>query len=356
MPKNHASSIFPPVTPLPQILGAPRPRRDVLAQVHSDPETLSIFRSLSPPQQETFLEFCMGNRGLKATYDPFFQNLFDPAMHPGRLDKLLSCIMRQAVRVREVLPRERKRLSEASSLLIMDILVELTDGSLVSVEMQRVGYDFPVERCFCYAADLLVRQYDLVKKQKGKKFSYRHMQPVYVIVLMDNSPGVFRQLPGQYIHRSHFSFGTGLRLRSLTNFIYIPLDIFRSMPHNKIRELDAWLYFLGSDDPKNIQRVVQKYPFFKELYQDIIRFRYQPKEVIRMYSEALAIMDKNTVDFMIDEMRSEIQQQKSEIQQQKNALQQKDDLIRELQNRLMHFEMEDRCNGGIENARTRFKQ
>lgn len=139
------------------------------------------------------------------------------------------------------------------------------------------------------------------------------------------------------------------------------------MPHNELRELDAWLYFLGSDNPADVQRIVYKYPFFQELYQDIIRFRYQPKEVISMYSEALAIMDKNTVEYMIDKMRAEmkaemkaeirkkdlslqqknrslqqinrsLQQKEHKILEQANAIQQKDELIRELQNRLMHLE------------------
>ena len=211
--------------------------------------------------------------------------------------------------------------------------------------MQRIGYDFPVERCFCYAADLLVRQYDMIRKEKGKKFSYRNLRPVYVIVLMEKSPEKFRQHPDRYINRSRFSFGSGLSLPALMNFIYIPLDIFRAMPHNKLKELDAWLYFLSSDDPKDMQHVVQKYPFFRELYQDIIRFRYQPKEVISMYSEALAIMDKNTVEYMIDEMWAEIRKNERSLQQKDAALQQKDSilqqkeaLIRELQIRLMQYE------------------
>ena len=123
----------------------------------------------------------------------------------------------------------------------------------------------------------------------------------------------------------------------------LPIYIFRAMPHNKLKELDAWLYFLGSDDPKDMQRIVQKYPFFQELYQDIIRFRYQPKEVISMYSEALAIMDKNTVEYMIDEMRAEIRaemraEMQAEIRKRDLSLQQKDALIRELQARLMQLE------------------
>lgn len=125
-----------------------------------------------------------------------------------------------------------------------------------------------------------VSQYDLIRKEKGKKFSYRNLRPVYVIVLMEKSPEKFRQHPDRYIHRFRFSFGSGLSLSSLMNFIYIPLDIFRAMPHNKLKELDAWLYFPGSDDLKDMQHIVQKYSFFRELYQDIICFRYQPKEVL----------------------------------------------------------------------------
>ena len=89
------------------------------------------------------------------------------------------------------------------------------------------------------------------------------------------------------------------------NLIYIPLDIFRNMPHNEIGELEAWLYFLGSDEPKDINRIIEKYPYFEELYQEIVYFRYHPKELVGMYSEALAILDRNTVEFMLDDMKKE---------------------------------------------------
>lgn len=262
---NSASLIFPPLCPIPEVLGSPRLRSEVMAQLHQDPGTLSAFHAISPPEQEAFLEFCMGNRGLKVTYDPFFQYLFHPETHPGRLDRLLTCIMGQKARVKKVLPRERTRIGADSSLIIMDILVELANGALVSVEMQRIGYVFPIERCFCYGADLLVRQYDLVRKRRGKQFSYRDMKPVCVIVLMERSPGIFRKMPGHYIHRSLFSFDSGLAMEPLENFIYISLDIFRDLPHNELTELDAWMYFLGSDSPADILCIVKKYPFFQPL-------------------------------------------------------------------------------------------
>ncbi len=117
----------------------------------------------------------------------------------------------------------------------------------------------------------------------------------------------FSQFPDIYMHHSVFQSNSGLPIGNLLNFIYIPLDIFLRMPHNELTELEAWLYFLSSDNPKHIQQIIEKYPFFKELYRDIINLRYHPKELISMYSEALYVADQNTIKLMIDELKQELQ-------------------------------------------------
>lgn len=352
---NHSSLVFPKIHPLPQALGSPRLRSDVLTQIQSDPDAHAAFRALSRQEQEAFLGFCMGERGLKVTYDPFFKHIFNPDAHPDRLNRLLSSILGQPAIVRKVLPTQRRLISEGSSLIIMDILVQLADGRLVNVEMQRIGYDFPIERGFCYGADLLVRQYDVAKQDQGKYFSYRSIKPVYVIVLMEESPGLFHQFPSEYIHRSRFLFNTGLKMESLLNFIYIPLDIFRGIYHNKskepdvlLTELEAWMYFLSSDEPAHILRITKAYPFFQELYQDIITFRFNPKELIAMYSEALRIMDENTVHYMIDELKaklsrkdSELSRKDSELSQKDSELSQKDSEIERLRMQLAKYEKQE---------------
>ncbi len=309
-----------------------------MLQIQSDPGTYAIFRTLSQKEQEAFLGFCMGERGLKITYDPFFKHIFHPGAHPGRLDRLLSCILGQTVTVRKMLPTERRPISENGSLIILDILVELTDGRLVNVEMQRIGYDFPIERSFCYGADLLVRQYDVHREEQGKHFSYRSINPVIVIVLMEESPSLFHSFPTKYIHRSRFSFDTGLKMTSLQNFIYISLDIFRQTSHNKLvepgvpmAELEAWMYFLSSDEPADILRIITEYPYFQHLYQDIVNFRFNPKELISMYSEALRILDENTVKYMIDELKEALSKKDSELSR-------KDSEIEELRSRLAKYE------------------
>ena len=95
------------------------------------------------------------------------------------------------------------------------------------------------------------------------------------------------------------------------------------MPHNEITELEAWLFFLSSDNPLHIRRIIEKYPFFCELYQDIIEFRKDPKELIRMFSESLRIADRNTIKLMIDEMRDEkavLENEMAELKSEKAEL------------------------------------
>lgn len=300
-----AEAIFFPRKNLPEDLKDVPTREKIMEQIRSDTYTYSQFVKMPLEAQRRLVEFCMGNRNLKITYEPFFQHIFNPEVHPERLTLLLSAILKQKVKIIHVMPREGKRLSHDSSLVIMDILVELEDGSYVNVEIQKFGYYFPMQRSFCYGADMLVRQYAKLKEDLGDRFTYRHMRPVFVIVIMENSPKEFHEFPDDYIHRSIVQFDTGLKLGNLMNLIYIPLDIFRNMPHNEIGELEAWLYFLGSDEPKDINRIIEKYPFFEELYQEIVYFRYHPKELVGMYSEALAILDRNTVEFMLDDMKKE---------------------------------------------------
>ena len=225
MYSNHVSSmIFTPVKPLPEILGEPRLRQDILDQIYASPEAQLRFEQLTAPEREALIDFCMGNRSLKITYDPFFRNIMHPVKHPDRLNKFLSQVLQQKVTVKGILPREGVRLSNESSLMIMDLLVELEDGSLINVEMQKVGYAFPIKRTFCYGADLLVRQYDRIHALLGENFTYKNMRPVYVIVLMETSPAVFKNYAETYIHRSTFRLDSGLTIDNLMNFIYIPLD------------------------------------------------------------------------------------------------------------------------------------
>ena len=97
----------------------------------------------------------------------------NPDTAPERLEEFLSLLIGHKVKILKMLPNESGRIASEGSLLIMDIVIELEDGSIANVEVQKVGYLFPGQRSACYSADLLLRQYKRVKSEKKKSFSYR---------------------------------------------------------------------------------------------------------------------------------------------------------------------------------------
>ena len=261
-----------------------------------------------------------GQCSLDITLDKFFLYILNPDTHRDRLESLLSSFLGQPVTIKAILPREGVQLAEKGSLVIMDIIVELCDGSTVDVEMQKVGYHFPGQRSDCYTADMIMRQYNRVRSEKSEKFSYKDLKPVHLFILMEKSPREFHKFPDQYIHERQISYSSGLQLPSLSHITYISLDTFNSMGQNIVTELDAWLTFFSCTDSEHIVRLVQEYPKFLEYYKDIAVFRTNPKELIYMFSEALEILDRNTANYMIDELAQEVKSVKEELDSAKFEL------------------------------------
>lgn len=323
-----------------KILGDSQTREEVMEKIQNDEKAYHQFQKLTEDMQEEIIAFAMGNWGLKVTYDPIFKFVFNPAVKPERLSELLSLVLGEEVEVVAVMPTESDRITDKGSLLIMDILVKLKSGALANVEIQKIGYTFPGQRCACYSSDLLMRQLARVKQEMGEKFSYKYLKKVYSIILIEKSSSEYHQIPDAYIHRAKQIFDTGLNLDMLREYVVIPLDIFRKIPHNEISKLDAWLYFLSSDDPRDISRVVEVYPQFKELYSELLMLRYQLKELIEMYDvyrEAMRVADENAVKYMIEEQKKEIEENKKIIEEQKkeneqlrNALDEQKEIVEKL--------------------------
>ncbi|MDD3254077.1 MAG: PD-(D/E)XK nuclease family transposase [Lachnospiraceae bacterium] len=285
------------------------------------------FQRLSEAMQKDLVDFCTGQKGLNIRSDPMFKTVLDPQVHTKRLEEFLSLCLKRPLKILKVIPNESKRLTEDSSLLVMDMLVQLEDGELVDVEIQRIGYMFPGERVSCYLSDLLMRQYAQIKeqrKQEEKRFSYKEIKKVYCIVLIENSVRVFHHLSDQYLHRGKMVFDTGLDLDMPQECLMIPLDIFMENHQNIDNKLDAWLYFIASDKLEDIRKVIKAYPEFRELYEEIFQFRYHVKELIGMYSEALSILDANTVQYMVEQQQEELERQAEELKRQAQELEDKD--------------------------------
>ena len=304
-----------------------RTREELLKRIHSDEEMLGIFMSWDVEQQEDFLDMCTGNKGIKILYDQFFKEIFDPDIHPERLEELLSLILKQKVRIVKILPNDSPRIAAEKSLLTMDIVVQLADGSLANVEVQKIGYAFPGQRSACYSADLLLRQYRRVRSEKGKKFSYRDIKKVYTIVFFEKSTKEFHKKKYEYVHRMKQHSDTGVEVELLQEYIFVTLDNFIKVLHNRggniNNELEAWLTFLSSDEPEDIVRLVEQYPRFKIYYEEVYRMCLEVEKIMGLFSEELAILDSNTVDYMMDEMQEEIDAKRAELKEKRAELKEK---------------------------------
>ena len=309
-----------------------REREDIKQEIYENPKLLEKYREWDEEQQEEFLDYCTGVKGVKILYDAFFKEIMNPENTPERLNELLSLLLGQSVTIKRVLPGDSTRLADEQSLLIMDILVELADTSLANVEVQKIGYSFPGQRSACYSSDLLLRQYKRVKGEKKKAFSYKDIKSVYTIVFFETSIKEFHEYPQNYIHKFKQQSDTGLELELLQKYVFIPLDIFRGIYHNDGKsngknsanrcwnKTEAWLTFLSTDEPEIIIELIRQYPEFKEMYEEIYVMCQNVEKVMEMFSKELIQLDRNTVQYMIDEMQDTIDVQKEELEAKQETI------------------------------------
>lgn len=230
------------------LLREPKTEEAVRREFAQFPAAYGRFVSMEQDWQRRLLDYCMGKKTLPLTYDPFFKRIFHPDLHPGRLSRLLSSLLDQELQVVRVLPTEEVLL-DGRALLVMDILVELKDGALANVEIQKVPYRFPGERMSCYSSDLVLRQYSRVKGEKGRRFRYGDMHKVYTVVIFEKSPGEIRQRGKGCVHRGRTVFDTGIELCLLQEYCLVSLDEFKKNRYAEEKnERSGWLTLLTSEE------------------------------------------------------------------------------------------------------------
>ena len=303
-----------------------RDRVEVMKEINQNPLLVDIFEQWNHEQQEEFLKICTGVKGIKLLYDAFFKEIINPDTTPERLEELLSLILQVKVKILKVLPHESSRIAAEDTLLVLDIVVELEDGSIANVEVQKIGYAFPGERCACYSSDLLLRQYKRVKGKKGKNFSYKDIKKVYTIIFFEKSPKAFRKFKNTYtyIHRFKQQSDTGARLDLLQEYVFINLDILKAkLDNNSVtieNDLEAWLTFLSIDEPDKIQVFTEQFPEFVSLYEEVYDMCQNMERFMELFSKELFELDKNTVQYMMDEMQDELDEMTKRLSETKEEL------------------------------------
>lgn len=292
-----------------------RTEDEVLRELKEMPGAYRLYQGWNEELCERFMAFCMGKKTLPVLYDTVFKKLMNPDTHPERLEDCISCLLKQKVTIQTVLPME-DILMDGASTMVMDILVRLDDGALVLVEIQKIPYYFPAERASCYSADLLLREYSRVKTEKGKAFSYKDLRKVYTIIFYEKSVDAFKEYPETFVHHARMGCDSGLSLNFLQEFYLVALDVFKKSEYSKHREprerLAGWLSFFCTEDVEEAEELCRIYPWLSELYVEMAEFGRKPEELMTMFSEMLREMDRNTIRYMVDDMKEQIEKGKVE--------------------------------------------
>ena len=151
---------------------------------------------------------------------------------------------------------------------------------------------------------------------------------------------------------------SGISLNLIQKYLFIPLDIFQKIYHNKdvTNKTDAWLAFLCMEDPEDIIRLITDYPRFKPMYEEMYQLCLNTEKIMGLFSKELQILDENTVQYMMDEMQDTINEKQSTINEMQNTIDgmqeqlgEKDNIIADknaviqaLQERIKKLEFEQR--------------
>ncbi len=109
-----------------------------IARLYKDnPVAYNHFCSMNTSWRKRMTDYMLGKKTLPITYDPFFKLIFNPDLFPNRLAGLISSILSKNVTIEKILPSEEVTI-DGGAMLIMDIVIRLSDGSLANVETQKI--------------------------------------------------------------------------------------------------------------------------------------------------------------------------------------------------------------------------
>lgn len=317
-------------------------KTDVLLTLNNSPEALSMYRKLPSTIKEEFIDICTGRRGIPLHYDVFFKAIFSPDKHPKRLGRLLSQILGERVEVISSMSNEGSKISDRGSFVIMDIVVRLSNGEIVNLEIQKIGYLFPVKRFDCYCADLIMREYSRLREKHCKDFSYDMLPKVISIAMFETTPNELATDYSTYIQHSQMKTDMGKVLNSVPEHYYISLDNFSYAMHNKPiqTELEAWLMLISTVSIERINELIKFDSKFADIYTELFGMIVKPEELLSMYNNIFLDADKCEEQLMLDMMKNELKEKSAKLEQMDTQLAQMSNQFAQMNSRLQNIDSE----------------
>ena len=73
--------------------------------------------------------------------------------------------------------------------------------------------------------------------------------------------------------------------------------------------------FLSVEEPEQIVELLEKYPKFRPMYEQVYEMCRSTERVMGMFSRELKELDDNTVEFMIDELKELADKEKARAEE-----------------------------------------
>lgn len=158
--------------------------------------------------------------------DVVAKHVFSPDLHPERMDYILQHVMKQPeINVSGSASNEAYLQNIYSKKTITDIPAWLKDHRMADLAFQVNSQEFIFTRADIYASNMLLLQYSAEAGQPKSDITYENVNGVIIIVLMKNSPEVFKDYDSpRYIHRFiNAHADSGLTLPMLKQMVFIQL-------------------------------------------------------------------------------------------------------------------------------------
>ena len=85
-----------------------RTREEVLNEIESKNKLKNLFYEWTEENQNEFLDFCTGVKGIKIMYDFIIKEILNPENTPERVNELLTLLLGQRVRKSDIIFREKE--------------------------------------------------------------------------------------------------------------------------------------------------------------------------------------------------------------------------------------------------------
>ena len=127
----------------------------------------------------------------------------------------------------------------------------------------------------------------------------------------------------------------------LQEYCLIALDVYRKNPYAKGKdELNGWIGLLATENVEEAEWLMKEYPWLEEIYEEATEYMKKPEEVLGMFSEALRILDRNMVHYMIEEQQKQIEEKDRQISEQIEQISEQAKQLKEKDKKLIQLQAE----------------